>query len=672
MKVAALPLIRKEVGHFVEFLRSIISFKRYILLLGIISFVYVFILLFYTHGALLFNGDNVGFYHLSLGLFDTPTGALSGLSLLLSFGDVYVAFYLYLYLSFFIGMLASFYLSFQILNIFLPKEKVVISSIISASLYVITPYVLVDYYSSFIGNLVLSSSFFTLFLAFLFRSYSSRVNQSRFLNSILLSGAFLGLSVTPFPNDVRVMILGYLFFASIIIFFLISSFFSSRKMAVIRVSLSTIIFAFASVFFSLFQSYKIFYDIPAFLHLASVASANYTYLGFYTGSFNTIPQVIRLLGIWVFPTGFDIYHNVYYGMNFINISSYFWPILALFFPLVVVYRLKNNKGFLLFIMILILVSIFWEKGANPPFGTLWYSINRVLPFGYQLIPTGELQSDFLAKVYPILATLSIVTIYQFLKGRKGIISKKKLKRLVVLVPVALIVILVVAEMPVFNGQLEANFFNEKTSGFYIPDEYNYARDYLLGSHGNVLLLPGVQTYIITTWNFQGSSAIYNAFFQPVNVIDIQTFGGGYSSPSQVKTYDALASPILTENNYSSISTSWLQTIVNYNISYLLLDFSISNGIINNYTYYSRAISLLIQDHIVTQTLSFEDIKIYKINRSQVSKTLERQFYPQFDQSSHMLFPDVAAVGQNSTDGVPISPCMGTAVSQRYMYERTNF
>ncbi|MEM3192726.1 MAG: hypothetical protein QW292_11745 [Candidatus Parvarchaeota archaeon] len=640
MKVAVLPFIRKEVGHFVEFSRHFVSFKRYILLLGIISIVYVSILLFYTHGALLFNGDNVGFYHLSLGLFDTPTGALSGLSLLLSFGDIYAAFYLYLYLSFFIGMLASFYLSLQILNIFLPKDKVVISSIISASLYVITPYILTNYYSSFIGNLVLSSSFFTLFLAFLIRTYSSRFNQSRFLNSILLSGVFLGLSVTPFPNDVRTMVLGYLFFAAIIIFFLVSSFFSSRKIAVIRVLLSIIIFALASLFFSLFQTYSIFCDIPAFLHSSSVAAASYANLGFYTGSFNTVPQVIRLLGVWDFPTGFVIYHNVYYGMNFINISSYFWPILALFFPLIVAYKLKNNKGFLLFIMVLVLVSIFWEKGANPPFGTLWYSINRILPFEYQFIPTGFLQYYFLAKVYPILATLSIVTIYEFLKGRKGIVSKKKLKRLAVLAPVALIVILVVAETPVFNGQLEANFFNEKTSGFYIPDEYNYARDYLLGSHGNVLLLPGVQTYIYTTWNFQGSSQFYNAFFQPVIVIDIQTLGGGYSSPSQMKTYDTLVSPILTENSSFFISTSWLQALVNFNISYLLLDFTISGGIINNYTYYSKAISLLIQDHIVTLTLSFKDIKIYKINRSQVSKTLELQFYPKFDQFSYIPFQDV--------------------------------
>ncbi len=35
-------------------------------------------------------------------------------------------------------------------------------------------------------------------------------------------------------------------------------------------------------------------------------------------------------------------------------------------------------------------------------------------------------------------------------------------------------------------------------------------------------------------------------------------------------------------------------------------------------------------------------------------------------------PREGAVGQNSADRVPTPLCMGTAVSRRYMYERTNF
>ena len=619
MKVSLQRLLKKEVDNLIAFSRNFLLYKRYVLLLGIISLFYISVILFYTHGALLFDGDNSGFYHFSLSLLETPTGILTALSLFLSFGNIYAAFYIYLYLSLFIGILASFYLSLQILNNFIPREKLLILSLLSSALFPITPFILIDYYNSFIGNVALSTSLFTFFLAFLFRSYSSQSNQQRFLDSILLSGVFLGLSVTPYPNDVRMMIVGYLFFFSIIIFFIISSFFSNWKVAIIRISQSTGLFIVTSVLFSLFQTYSIFKDIPAFLHESSIAAPNYTYLGFYTGSFNTIPQVIRLLGIWAFPTGYVIYHNIYYGINIVNISSYFWPLLALLLPLILAYRIKKNRGLLLFIMTLVLLSIFWEKGANPPFGSIWYFINNRLPMGYQLIPTGTLDGTFLVKMYPLLSTLSIVSIYIFLKGegrfniKKGPSLRKKLGKLAILVPVALIIILVVAEMPVFDGQLEENFFNEKTSGFFLPEQYNYARDYLLNFQGGVLLLPGVQTYITTSWNYDGSSYIYNSFFQPVNIVDIQTFGGGYASSGQANVYLSLVSPISIEKNSTTIEGTWLHDILEYNITYILYDTSIISGYDYNYTYYDNAISFLLQNHMISIELTLGNLTIYRVD-----------------------------------------------------------
>lgn len=624
MKDSLQSLLKKEADNLIAFSRDFLSYKRCVLILGAVSLLYILVILFYTHGALLFNGDNYGFYHFSLTLFETPTGVLSGLSLLLSFGNIYIAFYVYLYLSIFIGVLTSFYLSLQILNNFVPREKLKIISLVSASLFVITPYILTDYYSQFINNVTVYSSFFTLFLAFLFRSYSSLNNPSKFLNSIFLAGACLGLSVVLFPMDVRIMLMGYLFFAGTIVFFLFLLYFKSSKITATKIFSSVFIFIITSALFSLFQTYTEIIDIHAFLHMASsfatVYNNNHPGLGLYTGSFNTIPQVIRLVGVWAFPSGYVIYHNIYFGINVVNVASYFWPILAIFFPLVIAYRIRRNRAFLLFIMTLVLASIFWEKGANPPFGTVWYFIISKLPFGYQLLPTGMLQDFFLSKIYPVLSALSIISIYMFLRGRKLFRYRKKLRKLVVLVPVALVIILIVAEMPVFNGQLEENFSNEKTSGFYIPDEYNYARDYLLDSPGKVLLLPGVPSYIQTTWNYQGSSAFYSAFFEPVNIITINNFGGGYGSTGSLNNYTILVSPIILSNSSLIVSTKWLQEAVEYNISYILFDRTIS-PIFYNYSYYSEAIVILTQKHIITTVLSFKDITIYKVNQSQIREII---------------------------------------------------
>ncbi|MEM0136688.1 MAG: hypothetical protein QXU18_15915, partial [Thermoplasmatales archaeon] len=564
-------------------------------------------------------------YHLLPSLFTTPNGVLQGISLLISLGNIYVAYYIYLYLSILALTLASFYLSLQILSKFVPSDKLVISSAIAASLSFIEPFVLTDYYSTLLGNgfvgFLLSTSFFILFLAFLFRSYSSGDNKSRFLNSFLLSGAFLGLSLTPFPNDMRLIIIGYIFFAATIVFFLISDLFDKAKKISKKIPSALIVFVLSSLIFSLWLTYPML-SISGFKHYidaASIGGGGVKNLGFYTGGFNTIPQVIRLLGAWTFPTGVVIYHNVYYEMNFVNVASYFWPLLALFFPLVIAFGVRRNRGFLMLIMVLVLLSIFWEKGANPPFGSIWYFVNSKIPFGYEFMQTGSVQYYVLGTLYPVLATLSIIKIYSFLKARRTFSLRKRLRKLVVLVPIALVIILVVAEMPVFDGQLEKNFFNVESSGFFIPSEYDYARDYLLHYSKDVLLFPGVGPWITTTWNYSGSSEFFYSFFQPVNVTDTYLFKDTSTiSSGSINTYNELVSPFPSDSNSSSLSIRWLQIIADLNISYIIFDYTLlPNQILHNYTYYMNAIHLLILEHIASLTLSFKNLQIYKLNESQI-------------------------------------------------------
>ena len=629
MKVSLQRILKKEADNLTEFSRHFFSYKRYVLLLGIISLFYISVILFYTHGALLFDGNYAGFYHLVPSLFSTPNGILEGIALLISQGNIYVAYYLYLYLAILALMIASFYLSLQILSKFVPRNMLLISSAVVASLSFIEPFVLTDYYSTligngFIGNNLFSTSLFTLFLAFLFRSYSSTGNKSKFLNSTLLAGSFLGLSVTPFPSDVRIIVIGYFLFIAITIFTYFSP--KGERLARGSVFMSVIVFIIASFIFSLFDTYPML-SINGFMHYytaASIGGASVNILGLYTGSFNTIPQVIRLLGIWPFPTGFVIYHSIYYGINVVNISSYFWPLLALFFPLFFAYRIKENRGLLLFIMVLVLLSIFWEKGANPPFGSLWYFVNSKIPFGYEFMPAGTIQYYILGRLYPVLATLSIVTIYFSIRNMKRLRLRKKLRKIVILVPVALVIILVVAEMPVFDGQLEENFWAPKSSGFFIPSEYEYARDYLLTYSQNVLLFPAVGPWITTLWNYSGSAEFYYNFFQPINVTDCYAFSGtNVISPGTTETYNELVSPFLNASNLSSLSIGWLQLLVDLKIGFIIFDSTLlPSQILHNYTYYLTAIHLLVLEGIASLVLSLKDLKIYKIDQSRLLNAIE--------------------------------------------------
>ena len=224
--------------------------------------------------------------------------------------------------------------------------------------------------------------------------------------------------------------------------------------------------------------------------------------------------------------------------------------------------IKKNRSFFLFIMVLVVCAIFWEKGANPHFGSVWYFINSKLPFGYELIPTGTLTADFLSKMYPVLAVFSIFLIFESLRKWRLQGSHRSYRRIVALaIPIFLTVMLVVAEAPVFDGQLEANYFMPNSSGFFVPQEYSEARSYVLHHPGDVLIMPGATTYITFSWNYSGTTYFYNQFFYPVNVTTNQNFGGGYASAQQVASYVNITSPVFYKNGALALSPMWMKEII---------------------------------------------------------------------------------------------------------------
>ena len=588
-----------------------------ILSLLLISLVYLSILLLYTHGSLLFDGDNYGFYHFTVGMLATPTGVLEAFSLFVTDSNVYASFYVYLYISMLIAIFSMYYMSCNLYLILLPNRYVKPSALLSGALYVITPFILVDYYTTFIGNISLPSSFFTLFLAFLLRSYRNQdVSGYSFVKNLGIGAIFLGLGVTLFPNDIRILFVGFVTFFSYIIFVLVRCLLVKRKTLQVRnLFLSIPVFLGLAIFSSLFITYGSLSNIGATVSSANVAAYNFTNLSTYTGSFDTVLWTIRLIDTWSFPTGYVIYHSIYFHLDIVNAASFFWPALALVTPLVIMYKTNKNRAILLYIMFLTICALFWDKSANPPLGSLWYFINSKLPYEYELIPNGTLTSMFLAKIYPVLAVFSVITIYLNLKKiqfkKPGL---KKIKRFAVfLVPLFLISMLVVAEMPVFDGQLEANYYNPQSSGFFIPNQYSEVRNYVMEHPGSVLILPGATTYIKFSWNYSGTTYFYNTFFYPVNVTTNQNFGGGYGSGQQVNAYVNLTSPIQIVNGTAHISGAWESEISTLGFSYLLIDNSITGGqLYENYTYTDQAVTLLKDSGIIAPVFNGSFLTLYKI------------------------------------------------------------
>ena len=583
-----------------------------------VSLVYVLILLFYTHGSLLFDGDNFGFYHLDqTGLLSSPSGLLEMFSLLLSFGNYYLAFYLYTFISLVFATSAIFYLARLFVSIVYGEENTVFVLLLTPFLYVVVPYILVDYYSTLLANVSISSSFFTLFLAFWLKFYKNRDSHfSESRKNAILSGVFLGLSVTPFPNVFRIIVIGGVLFITIFLVVFIQSILQANWRKSLLHLVNLLLFIAFLIFASLFMTYQILLNFSLISTLASTAANNFINLNFYTGGFNSIPWTIRLLGSWSFPTSFVIYHSMYFGINFIALASFSWPFLALFIPIIALYHWKNVKdpNLLTIILILTIAGIFWEKAANPPFGEIWYFINSHLPFGYEFIPTGTITFLLLTKFYTILSIFSLIFVYKYLSQIR-IQSVKRLRKFIsISIPIFLASMLLVAELPVFDGQLEANYFNPKSSGFIIPNDYNLARELLRNYSGTTLILPGVQTYITTNWNYSGSSSFYNAFFSPFKVITVQDFGGGYSSQSNISDYVNMTSPINEYNSTWQVNLQWVKQMNHDGVTYLLVDYSLLSGShYETYNYTDTAIDLLEKSDLISLVFTGSNLNLYRLN-----------------------------------------------------------
>ncbi len=164
--------------------------------------------------------------------------------------------------------------------------------------------------------------------------------------------------------------------------------------------------------------------------------------------------------------------------------------------------------------------------------------------------------------------------------------------------------------------MESNYWNQKSDGVWIPNSYFEVRDILSTEDGNVLLLPAVNTYIMTSWNYFGTSSFYNEFLYSSDIIDLNNMDKGiYSSfnGSLMQNYLNLTSPIgpsfnnsipMIGNNSNSSLTPLSLEYTNYGVwganatrnfygldinstysSYVHIGFDLNNSIdLQSYTY----------------------------------------------------------------------------------------
>lgn len=634
--------------------KSLSSFKLVTIFTALVSSISViFILLSYSHGNLLIAQDQIGFYNeydLTLP-FLSSSNVLNFVLFFLSFGNIYLVFYSSLFVSCFFAVILSAYLGKTVLSAFSDLRKSEIGGLISSVLFLFNPFTLTVDFQSFIDNFSMINVFYIAFLVVLFTIWINYKDQKKSRRTLfILLGITLAFSLSPFPNNIRIvlssLVFAILLFAPLFIYRFVKGARNLNKenslKAIFNIVLAIIVF----FVFSLYSFLPLLTNFNVFTGLAVSSAQNFISLVYYTGPFNTFPQVIRLLTSWEFFSYYAPYSSLYQNLTPLFVSSFMWP-LTVFGTILFSGRMTRHLkvSFLQLIAIIIIILI-WEMGGNFPFGFIWYYINAHIPYGYQLIPTGLLTSLFLTKLYPIFSAFFVVSLWTSnpnnvrgsadqrfkrlkaysvtpIAGRSSVFSIYKQK----IIAVCILTLLVFTLFPFFNGQLEGNFFDSNSttysSGFHLPNHYQSIRNYLMSQNASVLLFPGVQNYILTTWNYFGTSQIYLEVFAPVKIYTIQSFGGTAITENNSTKYKALTHPIdVLNNSKSTINETWISYIKNYNISYILLDRSIVNNIyytLDNNSYVNMTIETLQELGTIKEISQYSNsmIILYEINYSRL-------------------------------------------------------
>jgi hypothetical protein len=516
-------------------LRTFISkFKKYkipIISSILLSIIYISIILYYTHGALLYGSDQYGYYSIaqSLSKID-PQNLVYAFSLLLSLNNFYVGSYIAFFIFTFIALVSVYYLTVIIFRGYIDESYLPYLAILASFLYLFNPITIVNTSKSILSNVSIYQSAYIIFLYEIIKLFKTENLNNYNVLDIFVMGIALGLSFMPFPNYIRTLIVTLIVLFVLVIFKIIFDFnnFIRNLRGYVK------IFCVAVILMMIFGSYVIYPLIASFsktLSVASSATSGFTYTGFYYGQFNTLIEVFRLFGFWYFTTSTVPYNTAYFTNPLIILSSFFWIILAVAIPFIL--SDKETLKLIIPLEAIILLTIFWEKAVNIPFGSIYLFITNHIPFGVQLLPTGFMALRLLPTLYSILAAYSIFSIYTLLTKRlRNYRAAQAYKLIAALLVLFFIVILLITALPVFNGKAEGEYFNESIKGYHIPQNYTVVRDYLIKNNGSSIVIPTMSSYVETSWGYEGAQQLYPAFFAPAKLYTLSSFGS-YAAENSV-------------------------------------------------------------------------------------------------------------------------------------------
>jgi len=257
----------------------------------------------------------------------------------------------------------------------------------------------------------------------------------------------------------------------------------------------------SSIFIILSNSYFIlpFLSVKS-LYFSALNSANPTYaFGFSLGKFEQFPYYLRLINNWADWSNFaPSWMSSYLSNPYIGIMLFMIPIFSL---LSIIF---SHTKITILIYIIMLLTLFFSKGTEPPFGYIFKDLILHFDFLRPFYNGSYALSPFLIIEYSLLFPLTVSAIYNLV----GVIEKKKMKSIIgktagytkKIMPIIIIIIMLISVYPQLSPQLvHGNMSTPLESS--LPSYYYNASSFLMTNpNAAVMVFPEVNTFNSNTYN----------------------------------------------------------------------------------------------------------------------------------------------------------------------------
>lgn len=438
-------------------------------------------------------------------VFSLPTVPDTFLFLLFSPFDIYVANKLYLLFLVTLSIFSICYLATAVFSESVHKDLI---GIVAACAYIFNPWVIADTFKTMIFiELSLAQTGFILFLAFTVKYLQTK--QVRYL-------LYSGLSTLLMLSSPGLSAYRLTFFASLAYVFMAVYFLANVPRSEIGAAVFGVLKGGATVAIISFvlNSYWIIPFVQNVGHFSSFAAGFQAPTLF--NRYSVMVNTLRLMNSWSFYSGYVPYAESFLKNPAVVLLTFTWPVCA-FAPLLSKRVVKNRK--ILAIYLVTVLTILLACGTQYPLGGAYMVIVDLhLGSYYFLRPfynTGALSQLVLTVEYALLIGLFSSAVYSWLTRRSEGFRLSRRKLVATSGTIMIVILLALSSWPILTGDVMRNWYSPNQYGVRIPECYWEANEYIeeiCSLNQRVLLLPSTQTYLGTSWGYQGTSQFYNLMF----------------------------------------------------------------------------------------------------------------------------------------------------------------